>query len=158
MWKYSWIAAAVTAADQLAKILVCRLTQPVVLIPGILGLTYAENTGMAFSMLAGQTWLLGVLSALLIAGGLLLVRRHELSRFSVCAVMMMLGGAVGNMIDRFVHGYVVDMIEILAFRFPIFNVADTFLTIGCVMTAYALLFRRDDWREKHHGNTKGNDI
>ena len=94
----------------------------------------------------------------LVIAGILLVRRYELSRFSACAVMMMLGGAIGNLIDRFLYGYVVDMFEVLAFDFAVFNAADAFLTIGCAMTAYALLFRRNDWREKQHGNTEGNDL
>ena len=154
MIRYSWIALAVIALDQAVKALAHRWTEPAVLLPGLLGLTYAENTGMAFSLLSGQTWLLGVVSLALVAIGAVIVRRYSLSRWSRCAVMLMAGGALGNMIDRFVHGYVVDMFEVLAFRFAVFNVADAALTVGCVMTAAALLFRRDDWREKNDGHAK----
>jgi len=71
--------------------------------------------------------------------------------------MLMLGGAVGNMIDRLFTGYVVDMIEVLFIDFAIFNVADAALTVGCLLMAWSLIFRPDDWSEKH-GNTKGNPV
>lgn len=89
--------------------------------PGMLGLRYAENTGMAFSMLSGQGWLLGALSGALILLAWLFLRRYTLGKVAGTAVMLMLGGAVGNMLDRFFTGYVVDMFEILLFRFRHFQ-------------------------------------
>lgn len=153
MKRYGWIAAAVVVVDQLVKLLARQLTGQVVLIPGVLALRYAENTGMAFSLFSGQPWLLGVISLVLVAAGCLTIRRFRLSRWSSAAVMLMLGGAVGNMIDRLFQGYVVDMFEVLLFEFAVFNVADAALTVGCAMTALALLLRKDDWREKKHGDT-----
>jgi signal peptidase II len=58
---------------------------------------------------------------------------------------LMAGGAAGNMADRLITGYVPDMIETLFVRFPIFNLADSCLTIGCVMLIISLLFRQKDW-------------
>lgn len=155
MRKYWWIAAAILAADQLSKLAAARLTQPVELIPGLLGLTYAENTGMAFSLLSGMPWLLGLVSLGLIVGGFVLLRRYRLGALSKIAAMLMLGGAAGNMLDRFFTGYVTDMIEVLAFRFAIFNVADTALTVGCILMALSILTRPDEWREKR-GTNDGN--
>lgn len=157
MRHYLWIALISLIADQLTKHWARGLTQPMTLIPGVIGLRYAENTGMAFSLLSGQPWLLGVLSAVLIIAGWLVLRRYRLGRLSRVAAMLMLGGAVGNMIDRFFTGYVVDMIEVLAFRFAIFNVADACLTVGCCLMAVSLLFKPDEWSEKH-GNTEGNPV
>ncbi|MBR1994118.1 MAG: signal peptidase II [Alistipes sp.] len=157
MRKYWWIAVAALIADQLSKWGARHLTQPVTLIPGVIGLTYAENTGMAFSLLSGQPWLLGILSVILITGGALVLRRYPLGRWSRTAAMLMLGGAAGNMIDRFATGYVVDMIEVLAFRFAIFNVADACLTVGCCLMAASLLFKPDEWSEKH-GRTEGDPV
>lgn len=157
MRHYLWIALISLIADQLTKHWARGLTQPMTLIPGVIGLRYAENTGMAFSLLSGQPWLLGVLSAVLITAGWLVLRRYRLGRLSRVAAMLMLGGAVGNMIDRFFTGYVVDMIEVLAFRFAIFNVADACLTVGCCLMAVSLLFKPDEWSEKH-GNTEGNPV
>lgn len=157
MRHYLWIALISLIADQLTKHWARGLTQPMTLIPGVIGLRYAENTGMAFSLLSGQPWLLGVLSAVLIIAGWLVLRRYRLGGLSRVAAMLMLGGAVGNMIDRFFTGYVVDMIEVLAFRFAIFNVADACLTVGCCLMAVSLLFKPDEWSEKH-GHTKGNPV
>ena len=157
MRHYLWIALISLIADQLTKHWARGLTQPMTLIPGVIGLQYAENTGMAFSLLSGQPWLLGVLSAVLIIAGAMVLRRYRLGRLSRVAAMLMLGGAVGNMIDRFFTGYVVDMIEVLAFRFAIFNVADACLTVGCCLMAVSLLFKPDEWSEKH-GNTEGNPV
>ncbi len=149
MKKWLWIAALVTLADQAVKALCIRLTQPVTLIPGVLRLTYAENTGMAFSLLSGQTWLLGVVSAVCILAGWLLLRRYRLGTLSRIAAMLMLGGAAGNMLDRFFRGYVVDMFETLFVRFAVFNVADAALTVGTLLMAASLLFRPEEWRESN---------
>ena len=148
-----WIAVAVVLADQLVKALARTLTSPVTLIPGIIGLRYSENTGMAFSLLNQHTWLLTVLSAVLILVGWLALRRYRLGRLSRVAAMLMLGGAVGNLIDRLFVGYVVDMFELLLFRFAIFNVADFALTVGAVLLAVSLLFFPKDWSLKD-GDTK----
>ena len=94
MRKYYWIAALTVIADQLIKWACTRLTGSVTLIPGVLALTYAENTGMAFSMLSGHSWLLGVVSALCILLGWRVLRRCRLGKISRIAAMLMLGGAV----------------------------------------------------------------
>ncbi len=109
------------------------------LLPGILGLRYTRNTGAAFSMLSGHPWLLGIVSLAFIAAAFLVLRKKQLSGLTVTGLMMMLGGAAGNMTDRFLTGYVPDMIEFLFVDFAIFNVADTFLCIGCALTAVSLL-------------------
>lgn len=156
--KRLWIALGVVALDQGSKWLAARYLAPagaVPLIPGMLGLRYAENTGMAFSMLSGQGWLLGVLSGALILLAWLFLRRYTLGKVAGTAVMLMLGGAVGNMLDRFFTGYVVDMFEILLFRFAIFNVADAALTVGAVMLGITILWMPEEWREKKHGDTTG---
>lgn len=152
MRKYGWIAILTVIVDQLVKWLCTGLISPVVLIPGVLTLTYAENTGMAFSLFSGRAWLLGCVSLLCIAGGWQVLRRYQLGTISRISAMLMLGGAVGNMLDRFLRGYVVDMFEALFVDFAIFNVADAALTIGTALMAFTLLFRPDEWREKHHGS------
>ena len=99
-------------------------------------------------MFSGRAWLLGVVSALCIAGGWLILRRYALGKWSITGAMLMLGGAVGNMIDRFVRGYVIDMFEVLFVDFAIFNVADAALTVGTAIMAVSLLFYPREWREK----------
>ena len=148
MKRQLWIAAAVVAVDQLMKALARNLTGPVTLIPHVIGLQYRENTGMAFSLFSSHTWLLALLSVAMIAVGWLIVRRYQLGRLSRVAAMLMLGGALGNLIDRVFIGYVVDMFEILLFRFAIFNVADVALTVGCALLAVTLLFFPKEWSLK----------
>ena len=152
MRKYGWIAAITVLVDQLVKAACLSLTGRVGLIPGVLALTYAENTGMAFSLFSGRAWALGIVSALCILVGWRALRRYRLGGLSRVAAMLMLGGAAGNMIDRFFRGYVVDMFEVLFMEFAIFNVADAALTVGTVLMAASLLFRPDEWREKYDGS------
>ena len=152
MRKFYWIAALTVTADQLVKWACLGLTGSVTLIPGVLALTYAENTGMAFSLFSGRAWLLGIVSALCILLGWLVLRRYRLGFISRIAAMLMLGGAAGNMIDRFLRGYVVDMFEVLFVDFAIFNVADAALTVGTALMALSLLLCPEEWREKHNGS------
>ena len=148
MRKFYWIAVLTVIVDQIVKWACLGLTGSVTLIPKVLALTYAENTGMAFSLFSGRAWLLGVVSALCILVGWLVLRRYKLGMLSRIAAMLMLGGAVGNMLDRFFRGYVVDMFEVLFMEFAIFNVADAALTVGTALMALSLLLRPTEWQEK----------
>lgn len=152
MRKCSWIAGLTVLVDQLVKWGCAGLTRPVTLLPGVLALTYAENTGMAFSLLSGRAWGLGIVSVGCILLGWLILRRYRLGRVSRIAAMLMLGGAVGNLLDRMIRGYVVDMFEVLFMEFAIFNVADAALTVGAGLMALSLLLRPEEWREKHDGS------
>ena len=157
MRKFYWIAVLTVIVDQIVKWGCLSLTGSVTLIPKVLALTYAENTGMAFSLFSGRAWLLGVVSALCILAGWLVLRRYKLGRLSRIAAMLMLGGAVGNMLDRFFRGYVVDMFEVLFVEFAIFNVADAALTIGTALMALSLLLFPKEWQENQppEGPKKG---
>ena len=142
VWPWA-VAAAVFIADRVTKILAPGIPENgVVLIPGVIGLRYAENRGIAFSLLSGAPWALGVVSLLIIAAVFFCLRGKKLQPLALTGLMMMLGGAAGNMVDRFVHGFVPDMIEVLFVNFAIFNVADTFLCIGCGLVIISLL-RKD---------------
>ena len=113
----------------------------ITLIPGVIGLRYAENVGAAFSMLSGAPRLLGVLSLVLIVGGWLWLRKKEIAPFPLTGLALMAGGAAGNMFDRLIRGYVPDMIEALFVNFPVFNAADSCLTVGCVLLMVSILAR-----------------
>ena len=141
-------AAAVIAADRITKELAPGIPEGgITLIPGVLGLRYAENRGIAFSLLSGAPRLLGVLSLVLIVAGFLWLRKKELKPFPLTALALMAGGAAGNMFDRLFRGYVPDMIEALFVNFPVFNIADACLTVGCVLLMASLLFRPGDWEK-----------
>ena len=140
------IVLLVLIADRVTKELAPGIPEGgMVLIPGVIGLRYTENQGIAFSLLSGYPRLLGAVSLLLIAGGWWLLRKKRLAPLPLYALMLMLGGALGNVPDRLIRGYVPDMIEVLFVRFAVFNVADACLTIGCALLIISLLLRPKDW-------------
>ena len=152
MKRYGWIAATAFLADRITKGLTDRIPpEGSVLIPGLLGLRAVRNTGMAFSLLRGNPWLLGLLSLLIIAGAFVFLRGKKLSRLARTGLMLMLGGAAGNMADRFLTGYVQDMIEFLFVDFAIFNVADACLVTGCALVMLAMIRSGEEQNEKARG-------
>ncbi len=118
------------------------------LVPGIMRLFYAENTGMAFGFLSGQRWLLVLLSLAAVAGVIVSLRPYRLGLWAKLSLMSILGGMLGNLADRVFFGFVVDMFDFLFVRFAVFNVADIFISAGAVFLCISLLFRPDDWRRK----------
>jgi signal peptidase II len=139
-----WIAAFVTFfLDQITKYWVVQtfsLEQTLPLLPGIFHFTYVTNTGAAFSLLTGKVewlrWLsLGV--SLLLIG--LASFGPTLNFWDQLGYGLILGGAMGNGIDRFVLGYVVDFLDFRLINFPVFNVADSFISIGIVCLLMASL-------------------
>ena len=150
---YAVFIAAVVAADQLAKYLTVAnipLFSDVPFLPGLLQLTYVQNTGAAFSSFQGQQWLFAVM--FVIFTGVILweffkkpMPFTKLERWCIAAVY---AGGLGNMIDRVRLGYVVDMIETTFMEFPVFNVADCFITCGCILLmAHLFLFNKEFWKD-----------
>lgn len=141
---YLVLAAAVVGADQLVKWLVrghIALGEHVSLLPGLMDLTYVQNTGAAFSMFSAHPWLLTVLSAVLsVAFAVVLVRRMLPHWTGMLAMALLLGGAVGNLIDRAVLGFVTDMFATTFIRFAVFNVADIGVVLGGVLLCIDVLF------------------
>ena len=118
-------------------------------LPGF-DLTYVRNTGAAFSILSSQTWILTVLSGVVsVILAVVLIRRILPSRLGMLALSLLLGGAVGNFIDRLLRGWVTDMFRTTFMDFPVFNVADIGVVIGAVLLCLAvLLAREDDGKER----------
>ena len=141
-------AALIVALDQITKALV-RAKIPegghVPVIPKVVGLTWVENSGAAFSMLSGMRWLFLVLVALfLIAVGVLIHKKFITATCELWCLAAIIGGALGNAVDRAVRGTVTDMIETLFMDFAVFNVADSFITCGTVvLVVYVLFFDRE---------------
>jgi len=128
-------SALVVLLDQFFKRWIVRtieLHETVELIPGIIGLTHIHNTGAAFSILAGQRWLLaGIAFAACLVLVFVLLRYTE-GFWGTIGLAAVLGGAVGNLVDRVLYGYVIDMFRTLFINFAIFNVADIFITLGFI--------------------------
>ena len=143
--RYGWIAALVLIADRVTKALAAGIPAAgAALIPGVIGLRRTLNTGMAFSLLSGRPWLLGLLSLGIVAGAFLFLRGKKLRPLTQIGLMLMLGGAAGNMIDRFLAGSVTDMIELLFVDFAIFNLADVCLVVGCGLVMISILRSGDE--------------
>ena len=107
---------------------------------GVFHLTYCENTGAAFSMFTGQRWLLLAVTVVFLAMLLWAQFRGWMQNtFGRMSLQFVIGGAIGNMIDRFFLGYVVDMFDFCLIDFPVFNVADIFLCVGVGMMMLYIL-------------------
>jgi signal peptidase II len=140
---YWIIALVIIVIDQLVKHFVTvtvALNQAHLMIPGVFSLANIHNNGAAWSTLAGQQWLLSSISAIaVVVLGDLLVKRPKNAPIQGWGLAFMLAGAAGNLIDRLRLGYVVDMFQLEFVNFPIFNVADSALTIGVLLIFIQLL-------------------
>ncbi len=146
-------AAAAVGLDQWTKALTVAhipLYADVPFWDGLFHFTYVQNTGAAFSSFEGQQWLFALIFVVFTGVMLFELRKNTMGFLTAerwCMVAIWAGG-LGNMIDRVRLGYVVDMIEVEFIRFPVFNVADCFITCGCVLLAVHLIFcNRDFWKD-----------
>jgi len=147
------------AADQAVKFYVTShlaLYESAPLLPGFVELLYIQNTGGGFSILENYTWLLTIVTALLMAGiALVLVKKmfpHPLAMWTLTAI---LGGGLGNLIDRVRLGYVVDMFNLQFMNYPVFNVADILVVCGTIgFAAYYLLLHDKLEAKRGEGHDK----
>ncbi|MGD9496729.1 MAG: signal peptidase II [Armatimonadota bacterium] len=133
-------AAAVLVADQATKLLADELLRPVHSIPLLgpyISLTWATNTGGAFGLLPQATGLLVVIAVLVVGATVLLAQRVVTGRLMAVGVACLLGGALGNLMDRLRVGYVMDFIDV--HFWPIFNLADIAITVGAGLLIIATL-------------------
>ncbi|CAA9243461.1 Lipoprotein signal peptidase [uncultured Coleofasciculus sp.] len=134
--RFFWIAAVISLIlDQLSKYLVVQnigLNKTISLLPDVFHFTYVTNSGAAFSLFQGGAWLRWL--SLLVSIGLIALAWFGplLNRFEQLGYGFILGGALGNGIDRFVNGYVVDFLDFRLIKFPVFNLADTFINVGII--------------------------
>lgn len=122
-------------------------------IPAIMQLTRVHNYGAAWSSLSGKTVLLiAVTAVMMIAVAVLLIRRVVRHPLGVMACLLILGGGIGNIIDRIRLGYVVDMFDLLLFAYPVFNLADCFVVVGAILGAvyYLWIYEKFDARKKNN--------
>lgn len=134
-WLWLLVSLGVIAVDQLTKWLCVAYLKPVgrvTLIPNFLKLTYVENRGAAFGSFTENRWVFMVISTVAIIGvTVYLLRYCEDNRLLRCALALIVGGGIGNMIDRVARGFVVDFIDVTCIDFYVFNVADSFVCVGC---------------------------
>ena len=147
-------ALGIVAVDQLSKLWTVAnipLYGNMEALPGIFRLTYVQNTGAAWSSFEGMIWLFTLVFAVFTVAVLweFSKKRWPFTNFERWMIVAIYGGGLGNMIDRLRLGYVVDMINLEFMNFPVFNVADCFITCGCILLiAHLLLFNKEFWKDE----------
>ncbi len=136
--------------DRLTKALAVKHLMPLDTFPlwkDVFHLTYCENTGAAFSMFSDSTAALTVFSVIIAAllGMFLLsqIRKNKEKVLYLASIAMIIGGALGNIIDRILYGYVVDFFDFTLINFAIFNVADCFICVGAAVFCLYLIFDKE---------------
>jgi len=144
------IIAALIVLDQMVKAYVVQniaLGEIKSWIPNLVSLTYLQNRGAAFSMLQNQQWFFAVITLVVMAGAIWYLHKHiEDSFWIVFGLVLIIAGGLGNFIDRISQGFVVDMFHLDFVNFAIFNVADSYLTVGVIVLMIAML------KEEMNGN------
>ena len=116
-------------------------------IPNLVSLTYLQNRGAAFSMLQDQQWLFAVITLVVMVGAIWYLHKHMGdSLWMAFGLTLIIAGGLGNFIDRMSQGFVVDMFHLDFINFAIFNVADSYLTVGVIVLLIAML------KEEVNGN------
>ena len=147
-------AVLAVVADQITKHLTVaniELGGALPAIPGLFDFTYVQNTGAAWSSFEGQHWLFALI---FVAFAAFLVwdfskKRMGFKPFEQWCLVAVFAGGLGNMIDRLRLGYVVDMIRLQFMDFPVFNVADCFISCGCIALLFHLLFfNKEFWKDE----------
>ena len=138
------IAGAFILVDQWFKVLAVSQLKgqsAVTIVPHIIGLRYAENTGAAFSMFSGKVDFLIIVTAIALAvmAYLVFAKKFE-SKIEEFCFLLIFSGGVGNLIDRVLQGKVVDYLEFLFVEFPIFNFADILVCVGVGLYAVCVFF------------------
>ena len=142
---FIWLAiiAVTVFLDQITKYLTIFFLKPIDTLPlieDVLHLTYVENTGAAFGMMKDARWVFMVISTLAIVGILVYMFWKRPSDKLMCvSLSFIVGGGIGNMIDRTLLGYVVDMIDFRLINFAVFNVADSFVCVGAGLMILQLI-------------------
>ncbi len=152
----------VVIIDQWVKMLVSRglsLGGEAALLPGLFRLRLVHNYGAAWSSFSGARWLLVILTGAAMCLLLYLVTHFVRHPLGVWSLWLVIGGGVGNLIDRVRLGYVVDMFEAEFISFPVFNVADIFVTCGAAAAAvyYLKFYEKFDAKKDKSDGTDPSD-
>jgi signal peptidase II len=132
--------------DQLSKIWAVATLgsgRDILLWEGVFHLAYIENKGAAFGMLQGKQWFLIIMTIVVLIGIVIYLRkipRNKSGNWAKFAFVLIISGAIGNLIDRVFFGYVRDFLYFRLIDFPVFNLADTFVVVGVMVLLVVILF------------------
>ena len=130
------ISIILLCIDQISKLLVVNLltkTDSITIIKNFFYLTYINNDGAAFSILVGKRIFLILIAVLVIVMLIRYIKKNNIqNKLELVSISLIIGGSLGNLMDRVIRGYVIDFLDfkIFTYNFPIFNLADTFIVIG----------------------------
>jgi len=130
------ISIILLCIDQISKLLVVNLltkTDSITIIKNFFYLTYINNDGAAFSILVGKRIFLILIAVLVIVMLIRYIKKNNIqNKLELVSISLIIGGSLGNLMDRVIRGYVIDFLDfkIFNYNFPIFNLADTFIVIG----------------------------
>mgnify|MGYP002288765285 FL=1 len=133
------ISIILLCIDQISKLLVVNLltkTDSITIIKNFFYLTYINNDGAAFSILVGKRIFLILIAVLVIVMLIRYIKKNNIqNKLELVSISLIIGGSLGNLMDRVVRGYVIDFLDfkIFNYNFPIFNLADTFIVIGVIL-------------------------
>lgn len=136
--------------DQIVKILVSNyliLGQTIKIINNFFYLTYVQNKGAAFSILIGYRYILIIIAFIFLYYLYKCIKKQKnLNKLEIISYGLLLGGIIGNLIDRIIYGYVIDYFDFMIFNynFPIFNLADSFIVIGCIILVINSYLKGED--------------
>lgn len=145
------ISVFLVIADQIIKLFVVNYLQPVgsvTVIDNILKLTYVENRGVAFGMFSDMRWFFIIVTSLMIFLIIFfIVRKKPKDKIVYFCSALIVGGGIGNLIDRIFYGYVIDYLS-LSFFPPVCNFADYCITAGVILFSVYILFFSDAFKDK----------
>lgn len=148
---YILIAISIIILDQITKWLVVTnlgYGYEVQIVKNFFYVTYVRNKGAAWGIFQNGR-IFFVLMTILVVIGILYLMSREKSSYKKVVFSFILGGALGNFIDRLFRGYVIDFLDfyIFSYNFPTFNVADIFITVGTILIIYEILVKKSFWEE-----------
>ena len=142
--------------DQISKILTVIFLdeyESFILLKNIISFTRCHNTGGPWSIFNEHTFIFIIVTVIILLAEIIYLKKHKITN-TLCKISLSLinAGAVGNLIDRLFRGYVVDMIEVTFINYPVFNFADCFIVIGCILMCIYIIFMSDKDSEKEKDN------
>ncbi len=163
--RFYWLilSLAFVVLDQFSKWVVVKtipINDSIIVVPDFFSLTHVRNTGAAFGILSNQRWIFMVFTSIVIIVSVaLLISKKVVNPWGILAFSLIIGGGIGNMIDRIFLGEVIDFFafNFWGYQFAVFNVADIFVCCGTFLLAFYIFFSKDFDSKKKTGEMKNGE-